>query len=316
MVAFAVLQFIPLPRTPLEYSPEIHESTEPWAIGLGFPFATVKLYLGDGCLSGKVPCKKGGFSYGYRFFHHGSLISQIGTGFELRPGDIVPTNGGMIRGVILWLPLFLIAYILALKKLQGIGSVQKSKPLVEIFGFLTLLLVAAFSIAPLHVIYVFSPAKWGQQCFTRYVPTYTPSGFIVKETDVQKETPFNCAMSGYITFNGYKDQGRKITLADSAGWMIEEDRNDKAVGRSPVYQERIKKQNKQLTVLSDRQYTILNEVHVASTDAGLVETISQEEMLVGFIGNTIITITNYTSDKATKISPEEMVKIFTGLRKE
>lgn len=320
LAAFMILQLIPLPRSPLEWSPETHDSTEPWAIGIGFPYSTVKLYLGNGCLSGTMPCiDKGGFSYGYRLFHNG-LISQIGTDFDIKPGDIVPTIGGMIMGAIFWLPVFLIAYIIAVLKLRGVQAIQKGNYLVEIFGFLFLLLVTAFAIAPWYIIYAFNPVKWGQYCFTRYVPTYTPQGFIVQETNNRQTVPINCALGGYIDFKGYKDQGRKITLADAYDWMVSERWNKPKRWNEPGsgfrLEEDIQKQNKQFTILPDRKYVIMNAVHRTSTDAGIDERIGKEEILAGFIGDTVITITNFTGDKATKISPEEMIKIFVGLKKD
>lgn len=315
LAAFMILQLIPLPRSPLGFSPVSHDSTEPWAVGLGFPFSTVKLYLGDGCLSGTMPCTdKHGFSYGYRLFHNG-LISQIGTDFDIKAGDIIPTIGEMTLGAIFWLPLFLIAYIIAILKLRGIQPIQKGNYMAEIFGFLILLLVVAFLIAPEYIIYAFSPVKWGQQCFTRYVPTYTPPGFVIKETNTRKKVSLNCSLSGYISFDGYKDPGRKITVADAYDWMVTEYRDGQNGGGSQLLEEQIKKQDKQFTVLSDRKYVVMNEVSRISTEVGIVERIGKEETLVGIIGDTAIAITNSNGGGAAKISPEEMVKIFIGLKK-
>lgn len=315
LVAFMILQLIPLPRSPLEYG-TFHELTEPWAVGIGFPFSTVKLYLGDGCLSGTMPCTdKHGFSYGYRLFHNG-LISQIGTDFDIKAGDIIPRIGGMAMGAILWLPLFLVGYIIAIWKLRGIQSFQRGNYLVEIFGFLILLLVTAFAIVPTYIIYAFNPVKWGQQCFTRYVPTYTPPGFIIQETNTRETAPIDCALSGDISFNGYKDQGRKITVADAYDWMVKEYRDGQNGGGSQLLEAQIKKQDKQFTVLLDRKYVVMNEVSSISTEVGIVERIGKEETLVGIIGDTAIAITNSTRGGAMKISPEEMIKIFTGLQKE
>lgn len=54
LLVFLALQIIPLPRSPYKTVGGELSATprdEPYAVGIGFPFAYIKYFLGDGCLT-------------------------------------------------------------------------------------------------------------------------------------------------------------------------------------------------------------------------------------------------------------------------
>jgi len=117
LLVFLILQTIPLPRSPYhtiggELSPS--PRNEPFAIGMGFPFSLVKLFLGNGCLTqSSSTCS--GTSYTMSQSYARLTPSQQKTGEApgiIHPGDIVflPDSwkglvglGFLIDGYILFL---------------------------------------------------------------------------------------------------------------------------------------------------------------------------------------------------------------------
>lgn len=60
LIVLFILQIIPLPRSPYSSRGGPYTDSpknEPFAIGIGYPFALVKLFLGDGCLTNYPDCR-------------------------------------------------------------------------------------------------------------------------------------------------------------------------------------------------------------------------------------------------------------------
>lgn len=124
---FLVLQMIPLPRTPISpkgYPAGSSVINEPAAIGLGYPFAYVKVFFGTGQTT------SGAF---YQFYSSSKSSSSKLTPTAIHTGDIVFLPELMIYGFF-WTGLLLYSYLLfafILLIKSGVNQEKRAKRLAD-----------------------------------------------------------------------------------------------------------------------------------------------------------------------------------------
>ena len=127
IIAFLILQFIPLPRSAVPHytGSMLTSDSEPFAIGVGYPFAIGKFYLGEGCVSGEYPkC-----SSGFYMTDTVRLNRNEPTDSTIKYGDILLLyQGGILYSLLFGIPLLLISYLpttFVLKKIEKQSNSSK-----------------------------------------------------------------------------------------------------------------------------------------------------------------------------------------------
>jgi len=131
IIIFLILQLIPLPRTPFKgFDGSNLSRNEPYAIGVGYPYSIVKVFLGDGCLvsNEKLCVNELGDAQQYLKIV-GNTSSPI-----IHKGDIVLLPEGMItRFAGIWIGLLFYTYLLLFFFFFIVSKIKsrKSKNIVD-----------------------------------------------------------------------------------------------------------------------------------------------------------------------------------------